>query len=1367
MADSKSFLSERKLRKLRRNPWLFFRDAARNRINATSELVIRTASHLPVGGFVSCQRRYTAIAAVYNVEKYLDRFFESMAQQVVSFDEHIELIIVDDGSTDGSAAIIEKWRKKHPKSIRYIYKENGGQASARNVGLGHASGEWITFIDPDDFVHPRYFERVDRFLSEREEQGEKLGILCCKWVFYHEDQHRFVDNHPLDYRFANGSYSTPADPNSDVMVSSAARSFFRADILARERIYFDESLRPNFEDGHFTGMYLLRMGELRVGFVADAIYYYRKRSDGTSTLDTGWEKPSRFGTVVERGYLALLRDALETKGVVPRSLQKLVLYDLIWLFKKIVGNESSVAFLRPPQKAQFKKLLFEVFELIDASTIADFNLAGAWLFHKVGLLGMYKSKPPPFQIAYVGSYDETKRLLEISYFYHGEPVAERFCVSGQDRVPRFAKVRVHDFLGDVFVYERRVWLELDEGYSTLSIEIDGQGARISLGKTQQDCITRSMIERTFRSSNAPPHLDVRARALRAMAESRSVRRRFKDAWLLIDRDRQADDNAEHLYRYILREHPEINAFFVLHESSHDWARLSEEGFRLVAFGSRDHHLLLLRAKHVVSSHADSFVLGVLPERSYGDLLNFKFTFLQHGVIRDDISNWLNTKKIDLFVTSSPAEHESVAGDVSRYKFGRHQTKRVGLARHDVLLSRTQPTEKVVLIMPTWRQWLVSGAAHGTGVRSPKSSFYESTYAQRWRSVLHSEALRELTVRHGYRVVFFPHANMQMYADWFDAPSWIDVRTHANEPILQLLYRRAAMMITDYSSVFFEMGLLDKPVVYYQFDYDEMYGGAHPSRAGYFDFQRDGFGPVVSTEDALVREVEALLARECQPAPEYLRRMQATLPLRDGRNRERTVQAIMALDSPQIENDQREEIALAEALAASRRGLWDLAERRWTEILANAESHDERAVFLANAKRKLGKLDEAQEVLGRLRAKGAEIALRVEIERAEMDAARGELARSIERWTALRERGLDAVGIEDDSVALTIARLERKRGEPGNALRVLESLAPSQARDIELAELAMERREWGEAAVRFAELARAYPADDHLLRVAHAYRELGNFGAALRVVATYVERGGRAPVAKVLHAQLLAQLGEKDAARKALLGLTATPRKDWPESAIISLALACADLDLFAAADEVLDTEPTAIADMQLQDARLAVLETSARWRAIVEMRSEWMSQLPREQRLTRELVVVRAHHALGDYDRALALLDRMSIEHARPFEVLSARAESLSSAGRWDDALHAWRELQREHPDRDPQRTRARIAFALERLGRSDEASSVLVQAAWANALDRLQRDPSDPEIYRQLVVLVGERAKSGTDADASFDAARSTVISRVRKQGS
>ncbi|WP_219827902.1 glycosyltransferase family A protein [Avibacterium endocarditidis] len=117
---------------------------------------------------------YTIVSAVYNVEKYLDDYFNSIVKQSLSFKKHIQIILVDDGSTDNSAQIIKKWQARFPKNIHYFYKENGGQASARNLGLEYVQTEWVVFTDPDDYLHPDYFKSVDYHLTKK-----RLSYYAC------------------------------------------------------------------------------------------------------------------------------------------------------------------------------------------------------------------------------------------------------------------------------------------------------------------------------------------------------------------------------------------------------------------------------------------------------------------------------------------------------------------------------------------------------------------------------------------------------------------------------------------------------------------------------------------------------------------------------------------------------------------------------------------------------------------------------------------------------------------------------------------------------------------------------------------------------------------------------------------------------------------------------------------------------------------------------------------------------------------------------------------------------------------------------------------------------------------------------------
>lgn len=96
----------------------------------------------------------SVIVPVYNISAYIDKCITSLLSQTL---ENIEILLIDDGSTDCSATIIDEWQKQHPHKIRVIHKENGGCASARNLGLRSAKGNYIGFVDGDDWVEPDMF----------------------------------------------------------------------------------------------------------------------------------------------------------------------------------------------------------------------------------------------------------------------------------------------------------------------------------------------------------------------------------------------------------------------------------------------------------------------------------------------------------------------------------------------------------------------------------------------------------------------------------------------------------------------------------------------------------------------------------------------------------------------------------------------------------------------------------------------------------------------------------------------------------------------------------------------------------------------------------------------------------------------------------------------------------------------------------------------------------------------------------------------------------------------------------------------------------------------------------------------------------
>lgn len=111
-------------------------------------------------------KKLSVIIPVYNTSKYIEKCLNSILNQ---FMNDIEIIIVNDGSTDNSEEIITKWinENQHKIEIKYFKKENGGLSSARNFGVNQATGEYITFLDSDDYLEPQIYKNLEKYMEDK------------------------------------------------------------------------------------------------------------------------------------------------------------------------------------------------------------------------------------------------------------------------------------------------------------------------------------------------------------------------------------------------------------------------------------------------------------------------------------------------------------------------------------------------------------------------------------------------------------------------------------------------------------------------------------------------------------------------------------------------------------------------------------------------------------------------------------------------------------------------------------------------------------------------------------------------------------------------------------------------------------------------------------------------------------------------------------------------------------------------------------------------------------------------------------------------------------------------------------------------
>lgn len=855
----------------------------------------------------------SVVVAAYDVERYLPTLLRSFERQTVDRGL-LQFVFVDDGSTDSTGSRLDEWSRSSGADVTVVHQSNTWIAGARNVGLAQATGQWVTFVDADDELDERYFEEVAKFIDLH--ASDEVALLAAHLLLL-DDDGTVTDGHPSRKRFEKGSRIV--DMRLDPIVQTGVNAaFMRRDLIEASGLEFDERVRPTFEDAHFVARYLLRNHLHKIGLMASAKYRYRQRGDGTSTMQTSHDGRRKYTDVLRHGHLGLLEEA-SAIGAVDRWVANTVLYDLVGYFRRERAIRSPSALAPVDAFDEFHELAAAVLDRVGSEAVRSFDLLPVEFAVRRAMLVGYQADADRPSTVNLARVDEAHQLVQLQYWFTRDIPTERITVDGHEVTPEFETVQDFVFYGRPLVRRRVLWIprgfvtemhvddqqvvfargEVPNHYATLTRrqlepQILAQRRRVvdpnEVELTNKQHVWRAVRERAISTRKSLRKSAIRNAVAPALARSRRARDKFEGAWVFIDRDTDANDNAEHAYRYVLRHRPDINAFFVLNRDSKDWDRLQREGFRMVAFRSLEWVQLMLHAEHVASSHIADFVTKPLPVSKFGHP-RFHFTFLQHGVINYDLSRWLNSKRPDLFVVSTPQEREAIAGH-GQWIFSEHEVVLTGLPRFDALLEKSRSKQEaerdLILVMPTWRHYLVGAQVAGSGAWERDDRFMESRFAKEYTALMSSPELRALAKRTGKRLALMPHPLLRPYLTDFHLPDDVEILDFAVDGVQDVLARSAAF-VTDFSSLAFDAAFIDVPVVYFHFDLREFFGGSHSGRRGYFDYDEAGFGEVTGSVEEVERAIERIAEAAFRPSARFRERARRTFVTRDGRNSERVIQ----------------------------------------------------------------------------------------------------------------------------------------------------------------------------------------------------------------------------------------------------------------------------------------------------------------------------------------------------------------------------------------------------------------------------------------------------------------------------------------------
>lgn len=310
---------------------------------------------------------------------------------------------------------------------------------------------------------------------------------------------------------------------------------------------------------------------------------------------------------------------------------------------------------------------------------------------------------------------------------------------------------------------------------------------------------------------------------------------IRDFWLICEDENEARDNGYWFFKYVREQQPKQKVAYALNKKCVDYKKVKDLG-KIIQYGSCAHWFWYIVADKNISSQKSgkpNAAICYLFEVCLGFRKKNRY-FLQHGVTINNVE-FLHFKnsKLYRFYTSTYDEYEYVN---EKFGYPKEYVQMVGFSRFDSLNNDTLDL-KQILVMPTWRNWISKEVEcekyEGTKI------FEETEYFKTWNHFLNNKDIAEMLEKNNLNLIFYPHRNMQKYLNSFTTSSSNITIANSQEYDVQNLIKQSALMITDYSSVFFDFAYLGKPIIFYQFDEKKFRAGQY--QEGYFDYRTTELG----------------------------------------------------------------------------------------------------------------------------------------------------------------------------------------------------------------------------------------------------------------------------------------------------------------------------------------------------------------------------------------------------------------------------------------------------------------------------------------------------------------------------------------------
>lgn len=891
---------------------------------------------------------FSVIMPIYNVEDYIEEAISSLVNQTIGFDK-IQLIMINDGSPDNSEAVCLKYKEQYPDNIVYKKIPNGGVSNARNTAFQYVDAKYITFLDPDDKWELSSFENAYKFF---EEHYDEIDVLASRIKFFegcnyfHSLDYKFQNGTRI-FDLENKEELFSIQPTAKTtFIKSDALGDIRFDSrlkIGEEFVFINKIMLKKKKLGLICeSLYFYRrrnQGDssssnrvLDKAFYINSLVYYH--------MELMKYCEEMYGEVILYVQSMIAYDLFWRIGYdhYLKVLDEKEQREYFELAKILLGKIDDYILLNNPKhKTMYKrneafKIKYgkELFELIDFDAesgslyyedawslvlpkqkgivceiasldIKDDNIfvdvfVAQWIFRctkngEVKFKLRFGNQEATPELVPYDPYNVVKKTGHASYHYVCKCKFDLKYVneSGTAFKPYFSfgeKETSVSMSYSKFVPTRNLFRASYKAYGKYIVRCMRKAIKVSVPKDLKAYVENA--EKACVDYLKEIGRDDLAEIRAGFPKFKKEQEKKGSVWLFSDRIDNAGDSGEVVFKYICEHTPKgVRPIFTIGRAASDEVKNRLEAIgEVVYFEDTEFKYYFLLADKIVSSSAGEFTINAFEDdrQYFVDMYHFDFYFMNHGVNCGDCSAWLNhyNKNIKIFFNTGVNERQAIID--GRYNMTADQCVITGLPRFDALYD---DRKKQLLVLPSWRK-SIKGAYDDKTSSVYYDGFVNTDYYKFYNGLINDERLLAKMREKGYTGLFCLHPIFRKQAVDFKKNDVFAI----NEGFIDYnkVFAESSVMVTDYSTIAFDFAYLKKPIVYTQFDKEEFYKTQTYDK-GFFEYERDGFGPVCYDLDSAVDALIKIIDKDCEN--DYIDRVTNFFVNIDKNNSKRVIDAVLA------------------------------------------------------------------------------------------------------------------------------------------------------------------------------------------------------------------------------------------------------------------------------------------------------------------------------------------------------------------------------------------------------------------------------------------------------------------------------------------